>query len=303
MSFSLIITCIQIGLCFGIMAMGIHISFRILGVPDLTIDGAFTLGAAVSAFLCLNNLPILGLILGVLAGAIAGIITGLLHTKLKIQAVLAGILTMTALYSINFWVTKRRPSIGLYQNKTIFSILDNLKSISILSSNLKEILTLVIILAFSMIIVFALDRFFKTNLGLAVRATGDNEAMVKASSINTDNMKIIAFALSNALVALAGGLYVQLQRNYDNSYGNGMMVIGVASIIIGEAIFRKRKLGYAFLISIFGAIIYEFIFMLALLIDSVDPIDIKIITALIIILSVCIPMLYKKIKKGSVKHA
>ena len=141
MSFSLIITCIQIGLCFGIMAMGIHISFRILGVPDLTIDGAFTLGAAVSAFLCLNNLPILGLILGVLAGAIAGIITGLLHTKLKIQAVLAGILTMTALYSINFWVTKRRPSIGLYQNKTIFSILDNLKSVSILSSNLKEILT------------------------------------------------------------------------------------------------------------------------------------------------------------------
>ena len=125
--------------------------------------------------------------------------------------------------------------------------------------------------------------------------------MVRASSINTDTMKIIAFALSNAFVALGGSLYVQLQRNYDNMYGNGMMVIGVAAIIIGEAIFRKQKLGKAFATALVGSILYEVIFMLALLIDNINPIDIKIITAIIIILSVCIPMLYKKIKKGSKK--
>ena len=301
MSLSLIITCLQIGLCFGIMAIGIHISFRILGIPDLTIDGAFTLGASVSAIFTLYNMPLLGIILGIIAGSIAGIITGLLHTKLKIQAVLSGILTMTALYSINFWVTKRRPSFTLYQNKTIFQIFENLKSVTILSSNLKEISIVLMLLILTTLVIIGLDLFFKTNLGLAIRATGDNEAMVRASSINTDTMKIIAFALSNALVALGGALYVQMQRNYDNSYGNGMMVIGVAAIIIGEAIFRKRKLGKAFMVAVFGSLIYEIIFMLALLIDNINPIDIKIITALIIVLSVSIPMLYKKIKKGSKK--
>ena len=301
MNLSLIMTCLQIGLCFGIMAIGIHISFRILGIPDLTIDGAFTLGASVSAIFTLYNLPLLGLVLGLLAGALAGIVTGLLHTKLKIQAVLSGILTLTALYSVNFWVTKRRPSFSLYQNKTIFQMFDGLKNVSILSTNLKEVMIVVFLIVISILIVFALDYFFKTNLGLAIRATGDNEAMVRASSINTDTMKIIAFALSNAFVALGGAFYVQLQRNYDNMYGSGMMVIGVAAIIIGEAIFRKRKLGKAFLTAIAGSVIYEFIFILALLIDNIDPIDIKIITALIIILSVCIPMLYKKIKKGRAK--
>ena len=303
MSVGLIFTCIQIGLCFGIMAMGIHISFRTLGVPDLTIDGSFTLGAATSAIFCLYNLPILGLILGMIFGALAGIITGILHTKLKIQAVLAGILTMTGLYSINFWITKRRPSITLYQNKTIFTFLNNFKKVDFLGSNLKEALTLLILLIIAIIIIILLDRFFRTNIGLAIRETGDNEEMVNASSINTDSMKIIAFAMSNALVSLGGSLYVQLQSNYDNSYGNGMMVIGVAAIIIGEALFRKRKLAKAYIISVVGAIIYEFIFMLALLIDNVNPIDIKIITAIIIVLSVCLPMLYKKIKKGSKKDA
>lgn len=301
MNLSLIMTCLQIGLCLGIMAIGIHISFRILGIPDLTIDGAFTLGASVSAIFTLYNLPLLGLVLGLVAGAIAGIVTGLLHTKLKIQAVLSGILTLTALYSINFWVTKRRPSFTLYQNKTIFQMFDSLKEVSILSTNLKEMMIVVFLILLSILIILALDYFFKTNLGLAIRATGDNEAMVRASSINTDTMKIIAFALSNAFVALGGSLYVQLQRNYDNMYGSGMMVIGVAAIIIGEAIFRKQKLGKAFTTALVGSVIYEVIFMLALLIDNINPIDIKIITAIIIILSVCIPMLYNKIKKGSKK--
>ncbi len=303
MSSSLIFNCIQIGLCFGIMAIGIHISFRTLGVPDLTIDGSFTLGAATSAILCMYDLPVLGLILGLVAGNLAGIITGILHTKLKIQAVLAGILTMTGLYSINFWITKRRPSFTLYQNRTIFSILNDLKQVPFLGTNLKEVFTLLILLLITILIIILLDRFFRTNIGLAIRATGDNEDMVNASSINTDAMKIIGFSISNAFVALAGSLYVQLQSNYDNNYGNGMMVIGVAAIIIGEAIFKKRKLAKAYIISVLGAIIYEFIFMLALLIDNVNPIDIKIITAIIIILSVCLPMLYKKIKKGSKKDA
>ncbi len=301
MSISLLVTCLQIGLCFGLCAVGIYISFKILDTPDLTVDGSFTLGASVSAILCLNNMPILALIVAIIAGMISGMVTGILHTKLKIQVVLSGILTMTALYSINFWITNRKPSIVLYQNKTIFSAFDFLKSSSFLSTNLKELADLGMLLIIVILVIVLLNIFFQSNLGLAIRATGDNEQMVRSSSINTDLMKIIALALANSLVSLSGALYVQLQANYDNSYGVGMMVIGLASIIIGEAIFKKRKLLFAFMIVIGGSVLYQFMYMAALLVDGINPIDIKIITALIIVLSVYIPTLINKIKKRGCK--
>ncbi|MBQ7276320.1 MAG: ABC transporter permease [Bacilli bacterium] len=297
---SLIMTCLQIGLVFGLMSLGVFISFKILDTPDLTVDGSFTLGASISAILCLHNLPILGLLISLFAGAIAGIITGILHTKLKIQVVLAGILTMTALYSVNFWITGRKSSITLYNNKTIFSFLSSLKQIEFLGTNLKEVFSLLLIIGILVCIILIINYFFKTNLGMAIRATGDNEAMVRASSINTDTMKIISFALANALVAFGGALYVQHLSNYDSQYGVGMMVIGLAAIIIGEAIFKHKKqmkLGKIFIIVVLGAIIYQIIFMLALLIDGINPIDIKIITALIIVLSVYVPQVSKSIKK------
>lgn len=299
---NLVLSCLQIGLCFGLTAIAVYISFKILDTPDLTIDGSFTLGGAVSAVFVLLDKPILGIILGILSGALAGIVTGVLHTKLKIQAVLSGILTMTALYSINFWVTSRKPSILLYNNKTLFKFLNEFKSTKLLGTNLEEVFTLLLLIIIIGAVIFLLDKFFKTNLGMAIRATGDNEVMVRSSSINTDVCKIIALALANGLVALSGSLYVNLQANYDNSYGVGMMVIGLASIIIGEAIFRKRKLGTAFIISLIGAIIYQIIFMVALLIDGIDPIDIKVITALIIVLSVCKPLITKKLMKGKKQY-
>ena len=301
---SLIMTCLQIGLVFGLMSLGIFISFKILDTPDLTVDGSFTLGASISAILCVNDVPIfgptLGLLIAIIGGAIAGIITGILHTKLKIQVVLSGILTMTGLYSINFWITGRRPSIILYGHETIFSIFEKLKDKQIIGTSLRDICILLLIILIACITILILNYFFKTNLGMAIRATGDNEAMVRSSSINTDTMKIIAFALANSLVSLGGALFVQLQGNYDNSYGTGMMVIGLAAIIIGEAIFKHKKqikIGKSFIIVIIGAIIYQFIYMIALLIDGVDPIDIKILTAIIIVLSVCIPRLINYIKK------
>lgn len=301
MSANLIITFSQIGLIFGLLAMGIYITFIILDIPDLTVDGSFTFGASVSAVLCLHNLPILGLILGFLAGAMAGVATSVMTTKLKINVILAGILTMTGLYSINFWVTKGTPSFSLNGGKTIFSIFDKYQSIEFLGSSLDKILTLLLLLLIVILVIFLLNRFFKTRMGVAIRATGDNEMMINSSSISTDLMKIIAFAIANGLVGLSGALFVQRDNSYTDGVGVGMMVIGLASIIIGEAIFRRRKIGLAMIVVTLGAIIYRFLYSCALLINGIDPIDIKIITVALIVITLTIPVVIQKIKKRRAK--
>ena len=301
MSANLIITFLEIGLIFGLLAMGIYITFIILDIPDLTVDGSFTFGASISAMLCLHNLPILGLILGFLAGAMAGVATSVMNTKLKINVILAGILTMTGLYSINFWVTKKTPSFSLNGGKTIFSVFDKYESIKFLNSSLNKILTLLLILLIVIFIIFLLNRFFKTRMGVAIRATGDNEMMINSSSISTDLMKIIAFAIANGLVGLSGALFIQRDNSYTSSVGVGMMVIGLASIIIGEAIFRRRKIGVAMIIVTLGAVMYRFLYTCALLIPRIDPIDIKIITVVLIVIILGIQLLIQKIKKRRAK--
>ncbi|MEF9962126.1 MAG: ABC transporter permease [Erysipelotrichaceae bacterium] len=288
MSVAIISGAIELGLIYAIMSLGIYVSFRVLNIPDLSVDGSFTLGCCVSAVFCMNAQPVLGILCACLAGAVSGLLTGFLHTKLKIQAILAGILTMTALYSINLRIMDGKPNLPLAQYETIFTNIMDTPYMSLL---------LIAILVF--ITFLSLYLFMITSLGLSIRATGDNEAMVKSSSINTDAMKMIGLALANALVALSGGILAQYQQFADVSGGIGMMVIGLASIIIGEAIFKKRSLKVSLLSTIFGSIIYRTLLTLALM-TWLSPSDLKLFSAILVVIAISLPSVketYQKVRK------
>ena len=235
---TLVIGSLQLGFLYGILALGIYVTFRILNIPDLTAEGSFTLGLAASAVCTLAGHPVAGIVAAAVAGALAGCVTGVLQTKMGIHAVLAGILTMCGLYTINLIVMGSSPNISLINVPTIFKAAESLG----LS---KEAARLVIAIAAAAVCLVLLILFFRTHLGLCIRATGDNEAMVSASSINVDAMKITALAFSNALVAVSGGLIAQYQGFADVNSGSGMLVVGLASVIIGEVIVGKRGLAIA----------------------------------------------------------
>ena len=282
MSLSVILGALELGLIFAIMSVGIYISFRVLNIPDLTIDGSFTLGVAVSAIFAVNGHPFIGILLSMVAGAMAGCVTGILHTKLKIQPILAGILTMTALYSINLHVMGKKPNISLFEKKSIFT-----PFLGILP---KGILYIVVIGIILIIVILLLYFFLKTQLGMSLRATGDNEFMVRASSINSDAMKILGLALANSLVSLSGAVIAQYQKFADANGGIGMMVIGLASIIIGEAIFGNKSIVRSLISAVVGAIIYRFVLTFALQI-GMEAIDLKLFSALIVVIAISIPVL------------
>lgn len=271
-----------LGLIYALLALGIFISFRILDIPDLSVDGTFTLGVAVSVVFAYNGHPFLGILLSIAAGAAAGIVTGVLQTKMKIQPILAGILTMTALYSINLRIMGKKPNISLYGKTTIFNITD-----------LPDILVSGIILIAAMLLLYG---FLKTQLGMSLRATGDNEFMVRASSIDSDAMKIMGFAIANALVSLSGGVLAQYQNFADANGGVGMLVIGLASIIIGEAIFGRRSVLNSIISAVLGAIIYRFVLAAALKI-GMEAIDLKLFSAIIVAAAIFIPDVIKLFKK------
>lgn len=254
MNVTVIIGALEIGGIFAIMSLGLYISYKILNLPDLTVDGSFTLGCAVSAVLTLKSMPYLGLILAFILGACAGIITGLLATKLKIMPLLAGILTMTGLYSINLAIMGDRPNVSILGYDTIFTPL----------SFLNRYGRLLIIYILIVLICLFLHYFLRTHLGLALRACGDNEDMVRASSIDTDKMKILGLALANGIVALSGAIYTQHQTFSDITNGTGTMVIGLASIIVGLTFIKKDKIGFQLIAVVFGAILYRFILTIAL---------------------------------------
>ncbi|MEG0614588.1 MAG: ABC transporter permease [Oscillospiraceae bacterium] len=289
MALSVIQTALELGMIFAIMSLGIYISFRILNIPDLTIDGSFTLGVAVSAVFAVNGHPIIGIVLAIVAGGLAGMVTGFLQTKLKIQPILAGILTMTALYSINLRIMDKKPNIPLFGKKDIFTIFGG-----ILPENLVYLVVLAVIV---LVTVLALYIFLKTQLGLSLRATGDNEFMVRASSINSDSMKILGLALANGLVALAGAIIAQYQNFADVNGGIGMMVNGLASIIIGETIFGKKSLVRSLIAAVAGAIIYRFVLTIALRI-GVEAIDLKLLSAVIVTIAISLPLIKSKIVKS-----
>lgn len=282
MSLTIILKAIELGLIFSILSLGVYISFRVLNVPDLTVDGSFATGCAVCAVMTISGHPYLGLLLAFVAGGLCGMVTAFLQTKMHMQPLLAGILTMVALYSINLRIMGGAPNISLFSTNTLFTLIDS---------------KLLILLIFSLVIGFVLFGFFKTNLGLMLRATGDNEVMVRSSSINVDRMKFIGMALSNGIVALSGALLAQYQNFADITSGTGMMVLGLAGIIIGEAVLRKRTIGFGIASAIIGACIYRLLYQFALQF-GIPATDMNLMSAILVAITISLPYL----KRKGVKH-
>ncbi len=287
----------ELGIIYAIMALGVFISFRTLNMPDLSVDGSFVLGAAVSVIMSSGGQPLLGLVIAFLAGCGAGSITALLHTKLKIQPLLAGILTMLALYSLNLKVMGGRANIPLINKTTVFSVLEK----TALGDYSKLILSLAILL----LILFLLYLFLNTRLGFVLRATGDNDHMVRALGVNTDFVILMGLAISNGLVALSGALIAQSQSFVDIGMGIGMVIIGLASVIIGEVIFGTKSLLRRLSAVVLGAILYRLIIAFALEI-GMPPTDLKLVSAVIVALAMAMPIIKKNLslvkRKLTVTH-
>ncbi len=288
MNLTVILGALELGAIFSILSLGLYISFKVLDIPDLTVDGSFTTGCAVSAIVTVASSPALGLLLAFVAGAFAGLVTGLLITKLKINAILAGILTQTALYSINLRIMDGKPNISLLDSKTIFTNINQVTSYG----------TLILLFIFVIVIVLLLNYFLKTQLGLALRACGDNEDMVRASSIDTDKMKLIGLSLANGLVGLSGALYTQQQTYSDITAGIGMMVIGLASIIIGTTFIKNEKVLVSLIATVVGAIFYRFVLTFALQVGITSG-DLKLLSAVIVVIAISSTKLKLRGKKNA----
>ena len=288
MNLTVILGALELGAIFSILSLGLYISFKVLDIPDLTVDGSFTTGCAVSAIVTVASSPALGLLLAFVAGALAGLVTGLLITKLKINAILAGILTQTALYSINLRIMDGKPNISLLDSKTIFTNINQVTSYG----------TLILLFIFVIVIVLLLNYFLRTQLGLDLRACGDNEDMVRASSIDTDKMKLIGLSLANGLVGLSGALYTQQQTYSDITAGIGMMVIGLASIIIGTTFIKNEKVLVSLIATVVGAIFYRFVLTFALQVGITSG-DLKLLSAVIVVIAISSTKLKLRGKKNA----
>lgn len=290
MNTTIILSAIELGLLYTLLTLGLFISYRILDIADLTVDGSFTLGAAAAVMLTIMGHPILALLAAALVGSIAGMITATLQTKLKVNPILSGILTMTALYSINIMIMGNKSNVSLLGEATIFTMAK--EAIGTVASGLLVggIGVLVICLLMSM--------FLYTKLGLSIRATGDNEDMVRSSSINVDRMKIVGLALANALVALSGALVAQKQAFADVSMGTGMVVIGIASLIIGEVlvdiVVKQRGIKANIIAAVVGSIIYRLIISAALAVN-ISATSMKLVSAIIVAIAISYPVIKKTI--------
>ena len=273
------------GLAYSLVALGIVISFRILAFPDLTVDGSFALGGAVLARSIVEGVPpLFGIILAVIFGFVAGCCTGLLNTRLKINSLLAGILMMTILYSVNLRIMGRS-NIQLLTVDTFLTPLENLEI-----NRFIPIIIFFFVVTF--IVKFLTDMFFYTQIGFAMRATGDNEQMIRALGVNTDNVTVLGLGLSNALVALSGCLVAQDQGFSDIGMGIGMIVAGLAAIIIGETLIGKATVQRMTLAAIVGSIIYKLIIAIGLRL-GLAPTDLKMATGVMVIIALGFPALRK----------
>ncbi len=274
-----------LGLEYALLAVGVYISFRILNIPDLTVDGSFTFGVAVSAVCTAGGHPFRGLLLALLCGALAGAVTGLLHTRAHIHPILAGILTMSGLYTVNVKILGG-PNLSLLDSKKVFDVVAA-RFPALGTAGAKTLCVAVLCAA----AVAALTLFFRTVAGLCVRATGDNENMVRASSINTAVTKTVTLALANALVALSGGILAQYQGFGDVDSGSGMIVIGLASVIIGEVIFGRHSVFLGLLSAVCGSVVYRVIIALALNYNLFSADALKLLSAVIVAVTLSIPAL------------
>jgi putative ABC transport system permease protein len=290
MSLFSLLGALEIGLIFSLVALGVLISFRILNFPDLTVDGSFPLGGAVAATLIsAGQDPFLATALAIVAGALAGFITGWLNVRLKIMDLLASILMMIALYSVNLRIMGR-PNVPLITEPTLFTILQP----EWLPDYVLRPLVLFIVVVVAKI---GLDWFFSSQLGLAMRATGANPRMARSQGIATGRATLAGMALSNGLVALAGALFAQTQGGSDISMGIGTIVIGLAAVIIGESILPARRLVWATLAVVLGAILYRFFIALALNSDFIGlkAQDLNLVTAALVTIALVLPATRKKL--------
>ena len=279
------------GLAFGFLALGVYLTFRVLAFPDLTVDGSFVLGAAVAGVLIVNGMnPFLATLAALGAGLCAGLVTSLLNTKLRIPALLASILVMVGLYSINLRIMGR-PSLPLLREVTMFSLASKF-----LGLETRLVYQLVVAGVLAVIVFFILNWFLRTEIGLALRATGDNEQMVRGAGVDTDKTTILGVSIANGLVAFSGGVVAQAQGFVDVNMGIGMIIIGLASVIIGEAIFRPKGVARLLLAVLGGTFVYRLVLSLALRL-GMAPGDLKLITAVIVIIALAVPYLQKKIRR------
>jgi putative ABC transport system permease protein len=294
---TLFIGSLHLGLIYGLMALGITITFRILDTPDLTTDGSFTLGTAISASLAIMGMPGWGIVLGILAGALAGIVTGLLQTRLSIHPILSGILTMSGLYSVNLYILGARSNVSLLGTEHLFS-----RAAALLPDLSRNVVRLGVAFLLCAACFAVLVWFFDTHLGLCIRATGDNDDMVRASSIDVDSMRIIAIALSNACVGFSGAVAAQYQGFADIGSGVGMMVVGLASVIIGEMFFGRRSVTLGFLSAVGGSVAYRLIIALALKSDFFPAYALKLVSALIVMIALSMPAVRERLLISRLKR-
>ncbi|HEY40656.1 MAG TPA: ABC transporter permease [Dehalococcoidia bacterium] len=280
------------GLAFGLVAIGVYLTFRVLAFPDLTVDGSFALGGAVAAILIVNDInPWLATVAALGAGLCAGLATSLLNTKLRITALLAGILMMVALYSINLMVMTGRSNIGLLRQVTVFDQVSQFLGIDD-----KVTLSIIFMVVLTVIILVILNWFLRTEIGLALRATGENEQMVRGLGGNTDMTTVLGVSISNGVVALSGALIAQHDSTADVGMGLGMIVMGLASVIIGEALFHPRGVTAILLAVIGGTFTYRLFINIALRYNWVSAGNLKLITALLVIIALAIPYIQKKMR-------
>jgi putative ABC transport system permease protein len=314
---TLLVGALTIGLILSLLALGVYISFRIFDFPDITADGSITLGAAVAAVLISRPenpwSPVAATLAGALAGGVAGVTTGLLHTRFRIHALLSGILVMTALYSVNLHVMGRSnvpllstSTLATYAGQHATSLLGH-PTVNLLGweVNSGDLGLLVCSLAVALLISGILFFFFRTDLGTVMRATGDNAQMMRALSVNTGTMIVLGLGLSNALVALSGALLAQYQGFADVQMGIGMVIWGLASVIIGEALVASRSLGLTITGAVLGSVLFRLLVAIALRF-GLNPNNLKLITALFVFAALVLPGILSRLrrkKKKEVAHA
>lgn len=314
MLLNLLLSALSQGILYAPMALGVFVTFRILKTPDLTVDGSFVFGMTVCAAVTIAGYPVAALLCGALAGALAGLCTALLQTKARVEPILSGILVSTGLYTVNYAVLGGQSNLYLQRQvvnaqgatvnescQTIYRMFGAL--VKGLGRQMKDANTQVLLLTLGIVavLVAALGIFFFTRPGMAIRATGDNEEMVRSSSINADRMRTAGIMLANALVALSGALLCQQQRYADLNCGNGMLVMGLASVIIGQVLGGKRGVIAGLLSAVGGSLLYRIVLQLAYRLDM-PSYSVKLLSTLIVILALTLPQLRKalgkRLKKG-----
>lgn len=283
---SLLLSVLEQGMIYAIMALGVYITYKILDFPDMTVDGSFPMGAAITCTLISNGMnPVITLPISFLAGVVAGILTGLIHVKLKVRDLLSGIIMMTALYTINLRIAGRA-NLPIYTNETIF---DNSLVNSIFPEGMRSFQTVIIIFLLTMIVKYLLDAYLNTKAGFLLRAVGDNDIIVTSLGKDKGFVKIVGLAIGNGLVALGGCVFAQQQRYFDVSMGTGTVVIGVASVIIGTSLFKKVTFVRVTTSVVLGSIIYKGCVALALRL-GLPSTDLKLITAVLFLIILVVSM-------------